>query len=339
MTKINSTQQNEIAELVRLYKRGSLSREQLDRLKVLTDSMDEQELADAFDSIAGNNEFPALTDSRVDSIVADVMDQIQSQPSFWMRMIKPFAAAAAIIIPILLIGGIILYNKVSQFDTYKSIIAQETVISTGVDERVSVNLPDGSSVTLNSETNLSYSITDFNDKERRVDMDGYASFKVASKEKCPFIINCKELNVKVLGTIFDLMARSAASQAMLYLKEGSVEMVSESTGEKVKVTPSQLVILDYSTGHFTMRTMKNNNDAMAALRGDLIYSGAPFDEMILSVEKHYGIKIEYDSKRFINKKFTGYLPADNLNESLRILEKAYGLRSYATDKENTYELR
>ena len=94
-----------------------------------------------------------------------------------------------------------------------------------------VILADGSEVWLNAESRIEFP-ANFQGNERRVKLLGEAYFKVARNEKSPFIVSTDQMDVKVLGTEFNL--KSYANEAAhVTLVKGSVEVGS------TKLTPGQ----------------------------------------------------------------------------------------------------
>ena len=94
-----------------------------------------------------------------------------------------------------------------------------------------VILADGSEVWLNAESRIEFP-TNFQGKERRVKLLGEAYFKVARNEKSPFIVSTDQMEVRVLGTEFNLKSYSNEA-AHVTLVKGSVEV-----GDK-RLTPGQ----------------------------------------------------------------------------------------------------
>ncbi|MCC8094346.1 MAG: FecR family protein [Tannerellaceae bacterium] len=73
------------------------------------------------------------------------------------------------------------------------------------DQRAMVKLHDGTVVWLNAKSTLRYPST-FTSGERRVELDGEAFFEVSHEEDHPFIVSTEKLNIKVLGTQFNVFA-------------------------------------------------------------------------------------------------------------------------------------
>ena len=94
-----------------------------------------------------------------------------------------------------------------------------------------VILADGSEVWLNAESRIEFP-ANFQGNERRVQLQGEAYFKVARNEKSPFIVSTDQMEVRVLGTEFNLKSYSNEA-AHVTLVKGSVEV-----GDK-RLTPGQ----------------------------------------------------------------------------------------------------
>lgn len=88
-------------------------------------------------------------------------------------------------------------------------------------EATTVNLPDGSIVTLNRNSSLSYA-RDFNSKLRRVVLQGEAFFEVTKDAHRPFVIATGEAMVKVVGTSFNVSAYDADPDVTVTVAEGRV---------------------------------------------------------------------------------------------------------------------
>ena len=85
-----------------------------------------------------------------------------------------------------------LYNSMNTIETFAN--------------KAEVTLPDGTHVSLNAYTKLSYPKT-FADNERKISLNGEAFFDVVRDESKPFIIDAKDAEITVLGTSFNVFAR------------------------------------------------------------------------------------------------------------------------------------
>lgn len=334
----SDTYSSELRDLMTKYKSGSLTPQELQRLRRHTEELSDDTVSALMESVPDDN-IPVLSDERAGQIIDRVMLHRDGMSRFWMRVMKPFSIAAAVLIPLLIVGAFMFYDKASRFDTYRDVLSSLMVITTGDDETVSITLPDSTRINLNSASKLTYALQDFSDKGRLVSLDGNADFEVARKESSPFVVDCRNMKVRVLGTSFALEARSGADLVMLYLKQGSVEMTSDFTDDKVKVAPNQLAIFDCRTGQFSLRDVDSYNDAVAVMRNDMVFSQTPFGDMIATVEKCYGITIDYPEEPYAGKRFTGYMPSHNLNEAISIIESAFEVTLVSDGDSISFSLR
>lgn len=228
--------------------------------------------------------------------------------------------AAAILLPAFAILSFYFYRENTQT------ASAEMIVSTGAGEKANITLPDGTTVTLNAESALTYQPNRFNKEERLVHFNGEGYFQVARNEASPFRIDATGLRVEVLGTTFNLNVRREAETAHLSLKEGSVSFLSVKTGKSVKVAPNQQVILNQKDGHLTVLNSTHIQNASAWKQETLSFEDVPFEAVIQAMEENYHIDIEASSLSGLDQ-FTGTLPVNDLHEALQIIGKVYGLNA------------
>jgi ferric-dicitrate binding protein FerR (iron transport regulator) len=96
-------------------------------------------------------------------------------------------------------------------------------LSTSKAETYLTVLSDGTKVWLNSQSSIHYPVA-FTGKERRVEITGEAYFEVAKDATKPFIVALNNMEVRVLGTHFNINAYSDDPQVKTTLLEGSVQI-------------------------------------------------------------------------------------------------------------------
>jgi transmembrane sensor len=135
----------------------------------------------------------------------------------------PWAIAAAILV-LLIAGG-----------TYRTWIEREPdVMATARGERNTINLDDGSRVTLNTSSRMR---VDFNQQRRRVQLlEGEALFEVAKDAVRPFIVLAADREVVALGTSFGV--RLDGSSVQVTLVEGRVAV------DSVELEPGQQLVAE-----------------------------------------------------------------------------------------------
>lgn len=236
----------------------------------------------------------------------------------WMQI------AAAIMLP-LFVGLTVYFYQQSNI-----MLAQEMIVSTGKGERANITLPDGTIVSLNSNSELEYLPQNYNIKERKVCFQGEGYFQVHKNREVPFIVNARGLLIKVLGTTFNLSVRDKKDFAELALEEGSVMLLSTMSDKKVILQPHQIAKLNHLTGDILVIDDERIRDKSAWRRGDMVFRNTELLQVIQVIEENYNVKILVDCKDCLSDLFTGTLPVNNLNEVLEIIERSYHLKSTVT---------
>lgn len=229
---------------------------------------------------------------------------------------KVWSAVAAVLLPIFAVGGIYYYINWQ----HDSQIA--TTIRTEKGRLATVDLPDSSHVTINSRSNLHYSVADFTKRGRHVNFEGEAFFEVARNEGRPFVIHTKELDVTVHGTTFNLKAYDNADRASLSLLEGSVTMTAKKTEQSIRVQPGQTATFDYKTGSFSVSETEANDNLLAWRDGLLRFNSESLPAIVSKIEEVYNCEITY-SKPATDERFTGAIPMNNISSAIAILENIY----------------
>ncbi|MDA3891516.1 MAG: FecR domain-containing protein [Salinivirgaceae bacterium] len=97
-----------------------------------------------------------------------------------------------------------------------------------------INLPDGSVVTLNADSKLSYS-KNFGKDNRNLSLKGEAFFDVAKNPNMPFIIDAQGASIKVVGTQFNVRAYKHQDKVKVTVVEGVVELYETKEPKKQTV--------------------------------------------------------------------------------------------------------
>lgn len=317
-------------DLIDKYRKDELNPEELAELKKKVNSMGDDEVEEYIHSAWLHDEIDdtSVSDDLMDKIRGDIRTTIEKkQRSGFSLLIRRMQTAAAILLPVFIIFTIYLYKENT------SIISNDMVFSTGKTERASITLPDGSVVSLNTDSKLIYTPKEYNRKERKIFFSGEGYFQVLHNDEIPFIINAKESQVKVLGTTFNLLVRDNDNTVELALEEGSVSLFSFFSNKSVVLKQNEKAILDLSTGIFTIISDKNIKDVSAWKRGDLVFRNANLSQVIRLIEENYNVILNIDCKDCFSDPFTGTLPVNNLNEALEILEHSYHLKAVLHENE------
>ncbi len=159
-------------------------------------------------------------------------------------------------------------------------------------------LTDGSVITLNKKSSIS---TAFSKKERRVKMAGEAYFAIAHDTEKPFVIEVKTLEVKVVGTAFNIDNLSQSNKVIVVVEEGIVEVLGQK--ETLRLTKGQKAVYDILTGNFD----KSNNvdkNVTAYKTGRLDFESNKLKDVVGKINKLFGYDIEIASPALENCEIT-----------------------------------
>lgn len=202
-------------------------------------------------------------------------------------------------------------------------------------ETLIIRLPDSSKVSLEPGSTMKFL---FNSSERTVSLKGEAFFEVTHNPALPFLVHANEVTTKVLGTSFRIKAREDEPRITVAVKTGRVSVYTNqesiqtsSTPKEIILTPNQQIVFDKTEKEISKQIVKNPQVVLPIEQIRLMrFEEAPVSEILLALEKAYGVDIEFDEKIFSSCELTTIIADDGLYNRLDIICDAIG---------TTYELK
>ena len=165
-------------------------------------------------------------------------NEMENQPGRSLRWLWISAAVVAASFALFL-----LFKNLSPAEQANKNTLAHTEVKTRPASRTQMQLPDGSTVWLNASSSLTYP-KDFGKDFREVDLIGEAFFDVVKDPSHPFIIHTRVVDVKVLGTAFNVKAYPEDKTTETSLIRGSVELtVKNKNHDKYTLTPNQKIVV------------------------------------------------------------------------------------------------
>lgn len=222
-------------------------------------------------------------------------------------------------------------------------------------QKSQIILSDGTTVWLNSETTLRYPSA-FNDMKREVFLEGEAFFEVQKKgNKIPFIVKTSEIDIKVLGTSFNVMAYPDEETIETTVVEGSVYIirkgVKSSSDQNIILKPNQKVTLLKKGSRVILSEIETAKPIMikstkaiqpisptkkeqilisrkvdielhTAWKDDrLIFQSETFENICYKLERWYDVKIHVRNEELKKYRYTGkFVHNETINQVLEILK-------------------
>lgn len=210
-------------------------------------------------------------------------------------------------------------------------------IMTAKDERASVKLPDGSLVALNSNTQIQYK-EGFWTKDRKVNLVGEAYFEVVNNNN-PFIVRSKDIDIKVLGTKFNVRSRASEKDVITTLLEGSVYVNSEKMLQEYVLRPGESLKINSLDGTSDLFSYNIPENILLWRTGKLIFDHTPLLEITQTLEQHFNTSIIINSKDLENELFTCEFSTQSTIDNILIILSLTNKFTFERLDDNVIEIK
>lgn len=238
--------------------------------------------------------------------------------------------AAILFIPLLITVAI------QNFAPSRTEIAQMIEIKTNPGMTTTVDLPDGSKVYLNSESNLVYP-SFFSEDKRNVQLMGEAFFEVQKDPEHRFIVSGPHhTQIEVLGTSFNVEAFERDSFISTTLVEGKVRFayLKDQEPATVVMKPGQKLV--YNTTSSQVKLIGTNGEAETAWKdGKIVFQATPLPEALRMLEKRFNVTFVLSNDRLRGEAFNGSFTNQRLERILEIFKISSNIKWRYLDTQNT----
>lgn len=270
------------------------------------------------------------------------------EPAVLMRPSKAFSKnykkifTGSLLLLVLVTSGLLVFKKNSSAELKAQAYSE---VKTQNGNRSKILLPDGSGVWLNSDSKLTYP-KEFNKNSREVYLNGEAFFDVVKNPACPFIIHTDKINVRVLGTRFNVKAYKNDRTTETSLIRGSVEVfLVQDPKKKFLLKPNEKLVLQNNIQPLMPYKKSANRPAPTALaelqpltymkgngedvetswtRNILSFEDEPFAEVAHKMERWYNVQIVFKNKKWGQQYLSGSFELEDLEQALQALSYTTG---------------
>jgi len=266
-------------------------------------------------------------------------------PEVRVRRLTPLhkLAMAAVFIGLVAASWLLFFNRPLTAPS-ANVALNEVVARSGA--RSFLLLPDGSKVWLNSESRIEYK-GNFNDTIREVVLEGEAYFDVVKDKKRPFIVHTSDIDIRVLGTAFNVKCYPREASIEATLIHGMIEVTNktEPTSPKVILRPHEKLVFHKDgrpvsdlaqKGHqnisshkpFSITSLPRNIPDSSVVEtawvyDKLVFDGETFREIASKMERWYNVKICLRNEKLaslpLHVEFTNETVEEAL-EALKLIE-------------------
>lgn len=167
-------------------------------------------------------------------------------------------------------------------------------------KRSKLTLSDGTMIHINSGTKVVYP-NRFADNLREIYVSGEVFLDVAPNPDRPFIVLTNTIEVRVLGTKFNVRSYEEDNETAVVLASGAVQVTSDKDARKATLVPSQMY--SYKEGHVSV-TKVNVEKQISWIHGILYAENERLDVLMTKLSRYYGEEIIFD-ENILNQRCSG----------------------------------
>lgn len=321
--------QEKLKYIIQKYSEGKLTlKEQIDLSEKLADGQNREAEQIIHDDWKSQLESDSIFTRDLTPILDKVHHLIRLNKSdkvMKTTWIQAFQRVAAILILPLLLSFLVYFY----FQSKPSINAfSYAEIQCPMGVRTKFQLPDGSTGYLNSGSRLKYPVQ-FNG-ERKVELVGEAFFDVARNAEIPFHVNTRNLDIKVLGTTFNVIANEDEQTEEIVLQTGKVDVSSRGGKQLAILSPNEQLILDIEK-----RTLAKNDVEASQYtswkEGQLVFRNENMKQVAIRLSRWYNVEVVIDDRLLDDYTFHATFIDEPLEEVLKLLSITTPL-SYKEEK-------
>jgi transmembrane sensor len=276
----------------------------------------------------------------------DVLDMSEPAPVVQMDRFEKKKSKKKILILIKLTAAAVLlagvFFTINYFNTGRSKGTKTFLAAYG--ERKNIQLPDGSDVTLNAGSKIEIR-EGFGVSTRDVYLEGEAFFDVKHNGRLPFIVHTVAMDVRALGTAFNVKAYLNEKITETSLIRGLIEVtLKESNNRTMLLYPNQKIKWEHPLTKASSNLSAANDGVnlnlidslvkklqvtdygnikeVAWRENKLIFEDELFGDIAIQLERWYGAQIEFGDDSLRNYRFTGNFEKEDINTVLDFLKEA-----------------
>jgi transmembrane sensor len=252
-----------------------------------------------------NTEAPEIDENEAWKNVARTINRKTTASYGWLKI----AASVAVILSI-------------SFFVWNNKVEPEQLFISSTDQKIEVTFPDGSKGVLNEQSSFSF-LEKFTN-ERRVAFKGEAYFDIKKSTK-PFIIDVDGVEVRVLGTAFNL--NSTEDHVELFVERGLVAFVKDGVQTNVEAG----LEATFNKKDFSVKISQNpSSNSMSWRNGTFNFDNTPLPEALSQLEEFYNVSFKLSNDAISNCKITATFDKRSLKEVIEAIETLLTVKTTKT---------
>jgi len=231
------------------------------------------------------------------------------------KRINLLKIAAALLFPVLIYSSFQHFRKPGSPESSNLLMVEQTD-----GETRHFFLPDSTEVWLNSSSRISYPQDLGKAKVRLVNLSGQAYFKVFHDATHPFIVQTPRIDIRVLGTCFDVSAYPDEQFIYSTLEKGSIALLNKNGKQLEKLVPGEQAVFNLKTSSLQKEQVKTE-EYTSWKSGKLIFRDSGIAEVAKKLEHRFGCTITISPELLHeNPTYTFTIHKENLEEICHLIE-------------------
>jgi ferric-dicitrate binding protein FerR (iron transport regulator) len=302
--------------------------------------------AQDFFNISDNAHFERMLNKAETPVVAmQAPQKLSKYKPVWLKW-----AAAAVFVGCMISGAVIFNQHAHQGET----TAKDDIVTTR-GTKSKIILPDGTKVWLNADTRLHFD-KEFNGVLREVYLDGEAFFDVTKDKNRPFIVHTSDIDIRVLGTAFNVKSYKEEATIEATLIHGSIQVTRQKECiPKIILSPHEKLVFNKLVGktpespdhllpvkekdpqYLVSKILQNtNNDSSivetAWVHNRLLFDGDTFKQLAVKMERWFDVQIKFENAEVANYRLRGAFEDETIGEALKALQQIAHFKFTIRDK-------
>lgn len=244
--------------------------------------------------------------------------------------VAAYAAAVALLV------GFTYGVTLRYFVSRQAMAEARTTLYVPAGQRIELTLSDGTEVWLNSQTRFTYPAL-FAGKERRVSLEGEAFFEVAENPEQPFIVSSQGVEMKVLGTKFNVYSYPGKEAIRTSLLEGGLKVYfPHAESEGIILKPDEQVSIK---GTRMQVGSLPHADYFLWREGIYSFVNEPLIDILKKLELYYDVKIVVKDSSIYNWEYTGkFRQRDGIDQILQMIQRIHKFEINKDEENNIFTL-
>lgn len=196
------------------------------------------------------------------------------------------------------------------------------VYSTESDEQKNLRLSDGSVIRISENSRIEIPEY-FSTNQRSVNLQGQAFFEVMSDSSKPFVVHTNNIEIRVLGTAFNVKTNPHSGDMLVAVEQGRVSMeLSDGSIDKYEILERNMI------GYFDLRNnniIKENSDIynyLSWIHGRIVFDRTPFPDVVKQLERIYNLNCEILNEELNELRLTANFEAKSVENVLEVIGHA-----------------